>query len=171
MAAQKFLTNVAGTITEVQAISTSAGAGDAGKLGALDSTGKLSVTFMPTTVGTPTTTAVASEALAAGAFVNIYDNAGTVTVRNANATDGTKKAMGYVISAVSSAGTATVYLSGENTALTGLTTGSEYFLVAGATGTASTTAPTATGNSVESLGYAINPTTIVFNPQKNIILA
>jgi hypothetical protein len=171
MAVQKFITNNNGTFTEVKAIDTSTGVADAGKVPALGTDGKLASGFMPSNIGTPTAMVVASEALASGAFVNIYDDAGTIKARNADATDGTKRANGFVLTAVASAGIATVYLQGENTALTGLTIGSEYFLAAAATGTVTTTSPSAPGNSFQSIGTAINATTIIFLPQKNIILA
>jgi hypothetical protein len=170
MSVQKFLSQVAGQIREVIATVTSAGAANAGQIPALNSSGLLDITLMPTGVGPDTIVVPSSEALLAGAFVNIWSNAGTTNARNANATDTTKPAQGYVLSAVASAGNATVFLSGENNVLTGLTVGSQYFLGATA-GLATTTAPSATGNNLQSVGYAISATTIQFQPAVPIQLA
>lgn len=52
-------------IQEALAPTTSAGAGDAGKLPGLDSNGKLDISFMPTGVGGDTQTLTAGEALSA----------------------------------------------------------------------------------------------------------
>lgn len=173
MAVQKFLTwaNAAGNqIKEILALVVSTGSSDAGKVVATGADGRLDMTLMPTGIGASTTSAVASEALDAGAQVNIYDNAGVITARNANSTDGTKLSHGFVLSAVASGSTATIYLDGEDTGLTGLTTGSEYFLST-TSGAIATTPPSSSGNVVQSVGYAISPTTLVYKPKTPIILA
>ena len=51
MAGNLYLTVLNGIKTLVAALQTSAGAGDAGKLVALDSTGKISDTMMPVGIG------------------------------------------------------------------------------------------------------------------------
>jgi hypothetical protein len=71
--------------TIVNSTVTSAGAGDAGKLPALDGSGHIDVTVLPTGVGPETKTILASEALTAGNLVNIYNNAGTANCRKADA--------------------------------------------------------------------------------------
>lgn len=158
MAAQKFLTQSSGAFQEVAANQTSAGAGDAGKIPALDSTGHLDMSFMPVGIGSHTQTMVASEALAAGAFVNIYNNGGTFTCRNADAASG-KRAHGFVLAAVTNGGTATIYPDGLNTALSGLTAG-DYYLSDSAVGAAVATPPSTSGHMVQRLGVALNATTI-----------
>lgn len=168
--ATKFIVQQNGQLKEKAGVVTSAGAGNAGDIPALDATGKLDTTVLPSGIGAATKVILASEALVAGAFVNIYDNAGTANVRNASATDTTKPAHGFVKSAVTSGANATVYLDGENNSLTGLTAGSRYYLDTTG-GQATATAPSATGNNLQFLGYATSTTTIQFVQDAGIELA
>lgn len=156
----KYVDYVSGIPTLVTPISTSAGAGDANKIPQTDGSGKLDVTFMPTGVGAATVSIVASENLSAGDFVNIYDNAGTVNCRKADNTNG-RPANGFVLSAVTATQSATVYLSGQNTQLSSLTRGANYFLGTG--GGVTTTAPSTTGYVIQYLGRAYATTAISFN--------
>jgi hypothetical protein len=157
-----FLALVANKITEVAALLTSAGAGDAGKIPALDSSGRLDDSFMPVGIGADTKAIVTSEALTAGDFVNIYDVAGTATCRKASAADATKLAHGFVLDNVSSAANATVYFEGANTGVTGLTAGTTYVLSASTPGAvvALASAPAADGNVLQVLGVATATTEI-----------
>ena len=164
MALQKFLSLVNGIITTLTATDTSTGSADAGKIVALNGSGKIDDTALPSGVGADTLVAPATEALSAGDFVNIYDNAGTVSVRKAGATDATKPADGFVKVAVASGANATVYFEGINSALTGLTVGSQYFLSTTA-GAITATAPSATGNLVQPIGTPHAATAIRFDPQ------
>lgn len=164
---QSFLTIVDGITTEDTAIVVSTGALDAGKITGLDETGKLSVTVMPTGIGASTQVMVASEPLEKGALVNVYDNAGVDNARNANATDMTKPAQGFVLEAVTTGGNATVYTDGINTALAGLTTGSRYY-TSTVNGKMVTVAPNAKGNNLQFVGYAINKTTLQFQQSAGI---
>ena len=126
--AQGFIAVVSGKLKQVFAIVTSAGAGDSGKIPALDASGKLDASFLPTGVGSNTVVATASEALAAGDFVNLYNNTGALGARKADNSNN-REAWGYVTAAVSSSGSATVYrLNTVNASRTGLTAGSEYWL-------------------------------------------
>lgn len=167
--AQKFLTQSGGVLQENLPTTTSAGAGDAGKIPGLDSTGRLDMSMMPTGLGAHTQVITASEALSAGAFVNIYDNGGSFAVRNADAATG-KRAHGFVISAVTSGGQATVYPDGLNTALTGLTAG-DYYLSDSAVGAVTKTVPTGSGKMVQRLGASMNATTLNCDLGQPIILA
>ena len=195
--ADKFLYNNAGQITEKTSITTSAGAGDtgkipalnasgvldstivnskttsvgagdSGKLPALDASGKLDTSFMPVGISADTVSILASENLAAGDLVNIYDNAGTANVRKADATTAGKEAMGFVLSAVTAAANATVYFEGSNTSVTGRTPGKQY--LATTAGTTTTTAPSATGNIVQQVGIATSATSINVEFQTSIVL-
>lgn len=162
MAGNKYLANNAGKMKEVAAVQSSAGAGDAGKIPALDSTGLLDLTMMPTGVAAEVFTAVTSENLTAGDFVNWYSNSGTLTVRKADATTNAKPANGFVLANVTSPASATVYLiSNRNTALSGLTVGQDYWLATTA-GQITATAPSASGNIVQLLGTAISTTVLPF---------
>jgi hypothetical protein len=144
---------------------TSAGAADAGKVVALNSAGVLDSTLFPAGIGQASLTMLASEALAAGAAVNIFSNSGTPNVRNANATDATKPAIGFVNAAVSSGGTATIYFDGQLlSGLSGLTVGAPVYLGTTA-GQITSTAPSASGNLVQQCGYAVSTTEIIFSQQ------
>lgn len=162
MSALKFLTRAAsGAQQLIAAITTSAGAGDGNKILATGADGKIHSSFFPTGFGDDTGIAVASENLAAGNFVNVYDNAGAATVRKADASNG-RDANGFVLAAVTSGANATVYRMGSNNQLAGLTTGATYYLSATTAGTATTAAPTTSGQMIQELGSAFNPTTLVF---------
>jgi len=121
--AEKFIKDVSGTLTEVEALVESAGAGDAGKIPALDAAGRLNESLMPVGIGADTATITASENLAGGDWVNIWDNEGAFAVRKADATTAGKEAHGFVLEAVTSGNAATVYSEGPNTQVTGQTPG------------------------------------------------
>ncbi len=168
MSSNKFLTIINGVKQLVTAIAISAGVSDASKVIMTDSTGKIDSTLMPSGIGAATKSIVTSEALTAGNFVNIYNNAGTINCRRADNSNG-RPANGFVLTGFASAASATVYLQGENTGLTGLTPGSLYFL--GVTGAALITPPTAAGATLQTLGYSTGTTSInfEFNDFVNIV--
>lgn len=197
MAGRKFLKNNAGVITEEASVDASAGAGDAGKLVALnasgvlastivnsktssagavdsgkivalDGTGRIDNTMMPVGIGADTATITASENLAAGDFVNIWNSTGA-KVRKADATTAGKEAHGFVLSAVTTGNPATVYFEGSNTGVTGQTPGVVYLSTTA--GLATSTAPSAAGNVVQKIGYAISATAINVNAGDPIVLA
>lgn len=194
---KKFIKNSTGTLTEEAALTTSAGAGDAdkiialnasgvldstivnsktssagagdsGKVVALDGAGKIDSTMMPVGVGADTAVIVTSEALAAGDFVNIWSSTGA-KARKADATTSGKHAHGFVLAAVLSGGNATVYFEGTNTAVTSATPG-DVFLSTTAGGFTST-APSASGNVVQNIGFAISTTAINFQSHLPVVLA
>jgi hypothetical protein len=196
MAAHKFLKNNAGTPTEEQAVSTSAGvgdegkipalgatgvldptivnskttsvgAGDSGKLPALGATGKLDTSFMPTGIGADTAVITASEALAAGDLINIWNSTGA-KVRKADASTAGKEAHGFVLASVESAAAATVYFEGTNDQVTGLTPGNQF--LSATPGLCTTTAPSGSGNVVQRVGFATSATAMNFQSQIPIVL-
>ncbi len=169
MAGNKYIKNNAGVLTEIAALQTSTGAGDAGKIVALDTAGRLDNSFMPVGIGADTASIVASEALNAGDYVNVYDDTGTAKVRKADATTAGKEAHGFVLSAVSSAALATVYFEGTNTAITGQTAGVVY--LATTAGVGSITPPSAAGNVVQRIGFAVSATAMNFTSNQPIVLA
>lgn len=150
--------------TEVEANVTSAGADDAGKLVALGSDGRLDDTVMPTGIGKDAKVIVASEALTAGDYVNIHNNAGTANVRKADASAASagKQAHGFVLDNVLISAEAIVYFEGANTALTGLTPGVTYVLSNVTPGgvLALSSAPTTAGHLLQTLGIATGATEI-----------
>lgn len=169
MAVGKYLANTTGTITEVAANQTSAGAGDANKLVALNSSGLIDTTMMPVGVGADTASILASEALSAGAFVNVFNNSGTANCRNANASTSGKEAHGFVLSSVLISTSALVYFNGTDNAVTGATPGVQFLSTT--PGVATTTAPSASGNVVQRIGEATSATSINFTTQPPIVLA
>lgn len=150
-----FLTLVNNVKTLVNAITISAGAADAGKIPGLDASGRLNTSFMPAGIGADTQSIVASEVLAAGDYINVYDNVGVPNVRKASAADATKPASGFVVAGVASAANATVYFRGSNTGVSGLVAG-PYVLSAVTPGAvvALASAPVATGNTLQVVGTA-----------------
>jgi hypothetical protein len=169
MAGNKYLSQNAGAITEVAAIQTSAGAGDAGKIPAVDSSGRFDTSFMPTGVAADTAAIVASEALSAGDLVNIWNNAGAFNVRKADASTSGKEAHGFVLAAVSSSATATVYFEGTNAAVSSLTAGVRFLSTT--PGASTSTAPSSSGNIVQRVGEATAAASLNFHAGTPIVLA
>jgi hypothetical protein len=167
----KFLNITAGKPTQEAAVATSAGAGDANKIPKLDGGGKLDITLLPAGLGAETRSVVASEALSAGDLVNFHNNTGTVNMRKADADVAGREAHGFVLSAVSSSASGTVYPE-ENvvTGLSGLTPGATQFLSATA-GARTETAPSTSGNYVQIVGVALSSTEMLFRPETPILLA
>jgi hypothetical protein len=138
----------------------SAGAADSGKLVALGSDGKLDPSTYNAGSGVSTTPYPATEAIGAGKFVNIYANAGVMSVRLADNSNN-RPAHGFVIAAVANAAQAAVYdLDATNTALTGLTVGATYYLgTAGGVITPALDATTAAVGAIDQkLGFARSAT-------------
>lgn len=124
----KLIQRKAGKFQQYTPVTQSAGSADAGKLPALNSSGKLDSTLMPDGIGAATRTATASEALTAGAFVNEYLNSSALGVRLADNSN-SRPATGFVKSAVTSGATATIWpLDSTNDQLSSLTIGTDYYL-------------------------------------------
>lgn len=170
MAGNKYISNAAGVLTEVAAKQTSAGAGDAGVIPALDANGKLDSTMMPTGVAADTQSLVTSENLATGDLVNVWNNGGVFTARKADASVAGKEAHGFVLAATTSPAAATVYLGGINTGATGLVAGN-LFLSASTAGLTTATAPSGTGKVVQRVGVALTSTSFQFDPLVAVTLA
>lgn len=166
--ADKFLQHdAAGGFREVEASATG-GAGEANKIAALDASGRFDATMMPTGIGAETSALEAYGALAAGDFVNVFNDSGVAKVRKADASSGTAPANGFVLSAFSTGETATVYWSGLNNGMTGLTPGLHYLSTT--PGASNHVAPSSAGNIVQRIGFAVNATTVYFEPQDPILL-
>ena len=160
--AQGFLARVSGRLQQIFAITTSAGAADDGKIIALDATGKLDSSFLPTGVGANSVVVASSENLASGSFINLYDNAGVLTARLADNSNN-REAWGYVTAAVTSPANATVYrLNTVNGSRTGLTAGASYWLgTAGGVISSPLDPATDTGKTDQFLGRAKSTTELV----------
>lgn len=169
--AEKFLerNSTSGKVTENEGLQTSAGAGDAGKIPALNASGQIDITMMPPGVGAATQLVLASENLSAGDFVNIYDNAGTANVRKADSTN-SRRANGFILATVTSGNNATVYFEGKNDQLSGIVAGDRLYL--GATGAVITTFPALPTNAIHQfLGVALNTTSADVEIDDEIVLS
>lgn len=166
--ADKYIKNNAGQLAEVEATVTSAGAGDSGKIVALDVSGRLDSTVMPTGIGAQTIALPASEALTAGNLINIWTDTGTIKARKADASNA-RRAHGFVIAGVSSGATATVYLDGTITGLSSLTGGTIYYL--GTNGAVTATAPSTATHISQEIGPALSTSSIDFEPRQPITIA
>lgn len=165
----KFLTLTNG-LPSLESGATTGGSVDANKVPALDPSGRLSVAMMPVGYANEAGTAAASEALSAGALVNLYNNGGALGMRNADSGTPGKEAHGFVLTAVASGATGTYYLPGStNTAVTARTIGARQFL--GAVGALVETAPTTSGSASQLVGVAVSATQVVFNPQMPIAIS
>lgn len=167
MAVQKLLTVGANNLpTNYTPVTTSSGSASAGQIPALSANGTLDPSMLPASNGMPSLTVTASEAIAAGALCSLYDNSGTLNVRNANATDATKPANCFAPSAIASAASGSVSFGGAmNSGAASLTIGAAVYLSAATAGASTATAPTASGNLLQIVGYAISATEYNFQPQ------
>lgn len=181
--------------TIVNSKTTSAGAGDSGKLPALngsgilddtiinasatssankivkmDGTGRIASGILPVGIGADTIDIVASEALAAGDVVNVYNNSSVANCRKADGSTTGKEAHGFVLASVASLGTATVYFEGTNTQATSLTPGRQW-LSAVTPGKSAAAAPTAAGQTVQVVGFATSATAFNFQSGTPVTLA
>jgi hypothetical protein len=168
--ADKYIKNNAGQLAEVEATVSSTGATEAGKIVALDGSGKLDVSTLPSGIGATTKVAATTENLSAGNLVNLFNDSGTIKARKADASNG-RRAMGFVLTGVTSPNNATVYLDGTITGLTGLTPGAAYYLSGATAGAASATAPSTAGYISQEIGIALSATEINFEEQQPITLA
>lgn len=169
MAGEKFAKLVNGIVTFVAAIQSSAGAGDSGKIPALDAAGKLDASMMPVGVAAETDTFTASEALSAGDFVNKFASTGA-KVRKADASTAGKEAHGFVLAAVSNGASATVYrISQLNNQKTGMTPGAKQYLSTTTPGGTQEVIPSTDGQVIQCLGIARSATEVEFFPSDPLV--
>lgn len=156
---------------QVAGLAQSAGVADASKIVQTDTNGRLHPSLMPLGIGADTRIIEASENISAGSFVNVFDDAGTTKVRNADATSVAKEAHGFVTAAVNAAENATVYFEGTNDQLTGLTGGLTYFLSDTTPGGVTATPVTGANKLSQILGIALDANSINFEGEPAIELA
>lgn len=164
MAIQKIMKLTTDGYEEFTPIQQSTGVADAGKVAVLSATGQWDASTMPDGVGADIQVAPAYENLSAGDWVNLFLDTGNVLkVRKADAALGfAKPAIGYVKDTVTIGENASVYTSGFNTQVTGLTVGSYYYLSNTIPGKMMTTIPgEATNHIRQRLGYAVSPTSLL----------
>lgn len=163
MANNVFLGLVNNVKTFVAAITQSTGATDANKIISTDSTGRIHVSFMPVGVEVEALIYPASEALAAGDFLNIWSNGGVLSFRKADASNA-RPANAFTLSAVANGQQCTGYLQGNNTSAVGaFTPGTPAYLSNVTAGTGSSTAPTLTSSQIyQELGYGSATGSVMF---------
>jgi hypothetical protein len=164
----KYIEMSSGVLQEVQPVNSSAGVGDAGKMIQLDAAGRIDNSMMPVGIGADSSTIEASETLAAGDLVNIWNDGGTPKVRKADATNN-QPAHGFVLSAYVATNNATVYHEGSITGLSGLTGGDNLYL-SGTAGGVTATAPSGAGDIVQRVGVAVGTTEASFEPGTPVTL-
>lgn len=149
------------------ALAASSGAGDAGKIPKLDSTGRIDQTMMPVGIGADAKVFTAAEDISARALVHVNSSGQIV---NADASND-RQAVGFVTDAIANAGTGTVYFDGTISGLSGLTAGARYFLSDSTPGGIITTAPTTgAGKCSQEIGTATSTTELSFEPQTAYLL-
>lgn len=169
MAGEKFLQHSgSGGMAEKVATQTG-GAGNEDLIPSLDAAGRLDQSMMPTGVGADTQTLTASENIAAGDFVNVWDDGGTASVRKADATTAGKEADGFTKAAITAAATGLVFFEGNNDAVAGATIGPVYLSTTA--GGFTSTPPTASGNVVLRIGVATAATSVNFERQTSVLIA
>lgn len=166
MAAPKYLDLVSGIQTQKSATET----GPAAEvIVATTAAGTIDPSLLPGSIS-GSVSIVTSDNLSAGAFVNIYNNAGTPTARNADGSTTGKSANGYVLAATTAPAAAQVYTGGINTAVTTVT-GGEIYLSDSSPGGFTSTPPSASGHVVQRIGSGVSSTAIAFSPYPPITLA
>jgi len=112
----------------------------------------------------------AGENLSSGDFVNLYDDAGTIKARKADAALG-YKADGFVPSAAVLGAPVIVYAEGTNKYCAALTAATVQYLSAVTPGKTTETPPSGTGELVQRVGDAISTTSIFVELGQPVLLA
>lgn len=162
MAGNIYRALVGGVYKWITAKQASAGAGDAGVIPALDATGRLDTSFMPSGIGAATRTATATAAISAGMWVNIYTVGGAQKARPADNTSATTEANAFATAAVSSGASGTFTLVGINGNCSGLTADAYYYLGTVGGQVLAASVPTAAGSIIQGVGKALSTTEIEF---------
>jgi hypothetical protein len=133
----------------VAAVQSSAGAGSAGEIVALNASGQIDATMLP---DADVVTLTASEAISAGALINVWYTGSVTEVRNADNSSAAKRAHGWAPSSISMSSSGTVNIgNGQNSSVTGLTPGGDCWL--GTVGAIVQTQPGA-GTVLQKVGFA-----------------
>lgn len=164
----KFLAWITGRLTEVQPITTSAGAGDASKMIQTDSNGLLDASLMPSGITADQITANANGTISAKDLVYM-EAAGTIA-RASGAAAG-NQAMGWATSSVTTGQPVTMQLEGKISGLTGLTAGSRYYLSdVTPGGLLIAPGPSGSGKLAQYVGSALSTTVLNFEPDDAVLL-
>lgn len=171
--ADKYVRLTAGELVEIEA-SALGGTGHENEIPALDGSGLLDVSMMPTGIAPEVVTCKAHEAVAAGELVNLFLDSGELKAQLACAATGLR-ADGYVLTAQPTPGSnCTVFLEGTITATTLTTVGARLWL-SDTPGATTETAPSDSGHIVQTIGKVLangaGTSTCTFEPSNPITLA
>ena len=158
------INNSTGELQEFNPITVSTGVADANKAVQTNSAGYIDKALIDPSIVPDIFVDTAIEALSAGDFVNIAPTG----VRKADRSNG-RQADGFVLVAVANGAQATVYKDSKNTALSGLTKGSKYFL--GTAGAVTTSVTTTAGEILQFLGVAMSASEIDVEINRPIVRA
>lgn len=114
--------------------------------------------------------AQAAETLTGPCIVDVFDDSGTVKVRNALADASDYEAAGFALASYATGAQVQVKTLGNITGLSGLTPGAYYYLSDSTPGAITLTAPTTTGHVVQNIGRAISPTALSFKPIPGVFI-
>jgi len=161
--AKTFVDLVGGVLT-VRSATASGGAGNANQVVALDGTGAIDASMLGGTfVASLDVSVVVTASIGAMVYIN---SAGKIALAVASSL--ATQAQGFIKDNVSVGETATVYFSGENTNLSGLTIGAPVFLDAAAIGKVTLAAP-GNPNMDQPLGFAVSATQLHFRPDTIVV--
>lgn len=106
----------------------------------------------------------AAENIAYGAAVNVYNSAGVIVGRNANATDSSKPCHGFctLVGGIVAGTVGEIQIGSGVAAISSLTPGTAYFLST-TNGLLSAFPPNTVGNIAQYVGFAVTSTTLAFN--------
>jgi len=169
--ADKYVGLDTGQMKEVEGTVISSGPANSGDIAALGPDGLWDQSLMPIGITPDTKQLIASETLAAGDLINVWDNGGVTKARKADASTVGKEANGFVLEAVIATEMARVYFDGTNNQVTGLVGGNIMFLSSSVPGTSTSTPPSTVGNLVQPVGKSISTTELSFEPGQGIVLA
>lgn len=156
-------------LAEIVPAQSSTGAPDAGRVVALNASGKLDESMLNID---PVQSMTASENLSARAMVNVHDSTGP-KIRNANAASAIP-CDGFVDSAILSAASGNVEFARGNilSGFVGLTIAATYFLDPATPGGIVTPIPTFTAGQIHQvIGKALSTTELLFAPEAPILIA
>lgn len=167
--ADKYTAISGSSVIERAGTVTSAGAGNAGQIVALDANGLLDPSVMPSGI-TPDQKAGTSNGAITAKDMCYVETAGTIA--RASAAAGTPHgAQGYALTSVATGQPITIQLEGKISGLTGLTPGATYFLSNTTAGAITATPPSATGELWQPVGTALSATELNFEPDTPILRA
>jgi hypothetical protein len=157
MAAGRYINVIAGVLTQVASVESSAGAGDEGKIVSLNASGQIDSSMLD---GAYTANVTAGNTVALGDMCYI---AAAGTISTALATAIGTIAQGYATDGGAAGTPATIVFGGENTNVAGLTPGVEYYLDQTTPGAITATPPSTPTEVIQPVGFAVTATRLHFN--------